>query len=183
MTLPDKTRQIIMTHAAFIRQFVECASDADRKQDAEALLNTAETAGWKALVGVLRQILKGRRDGQLQAGLDEEDRTIVEAILIGLQDPSTLPDPGRGADPAAAAPGLAQMIRAAATGNAQALALISNMAEQMHKVGGDMAQLAGRIRPLINGERNPERLCAGMSTRGEQLMLDILDQLGKLEMH
>ena len=36
---------------------------------------------------------------------------------------------------------------------------------------------------LINGERNPERLCTGMSTRGEQLMLDILDQLGKLEMH
>ena len=74
-------------------------------------------------------------------------------------------------------------IHAAATGNAQALALLGNMTEQMRKVGGDMVQLAGRIRPLINGERDPERLCAGMSVRGEQLMLGILDQLGKLDLH
>jgi hypothetical protein len=183
MSLPDKTHQIIVTYAAFIRQFVECTSTAGRKEDAETLLRVAETAGWTALVVVLRQILKGRRDAQLLVGLDQEDSTIAKAILDGLQDPSTLPDPGRGADPALAAPGLAHMIQAAATGNVQALALVGNMAEQMRKVGGEMAQLAGRIRPLINGERNPERLCKGMSARGEQLMLGILDQLGKLDLH
>lgn len=183
MPLPDKTYQIIAAHAAFIRQFTACASHAGRKEDAASLLHIAEAAGWTALVVVLRQILKGRRDAQLLVGLDEEDSTIAKAILDGLQDPSTLPDPSRGADPALAAPGLAHMIHAAATGNAQALALVGSMAEQMRKVGGDMAQLAGRIRPLINGEHDPERLCNGMSPRGELLMLGILDQLGKLDLH
>lgn len=172
-----------MTHAAFIRQFIECASNAGRQQDAENLLRSAQAAGWKALVGVLRQILSGRRDAQLLAGLDEEDSTIVQAILAGLQDPSTLPPPGQSAEPAFAAPGLAHMLHAAASGNAQALTLLGNMAEQMGKVGGDMAQLAGRFRSLIDGERDAERLCKGMSARGEQLMLGILDQLAKLDLH
>jgi hypothetical protein len=57
------------------------------------------------------------------------------------------------------------------------------MAEQMSKVGGDMGQLAGRIRPLINGERDPDRLTQGMSARGGQLMLNLLDELGKLAAH
>jgi hypothetical protein len=94
-----------------------------------------------------------------------------------------LPDPRARPDPALAAPGLAHMIQAAATGNVQALTLISNMAEQMSNVGGGMAQLAGIIRPLINGERDPDRLCKGMDAKGERLLLDILGELGRLEVH
>jgi hypothetical protein len=75
------------------------------------------------------------------------------------------------------------MIHAAGSGNARALALISNMAEQMSNVGGSMGHLAGIIRPLINGERNRDRLCKGMDANGERLIMDILDQLRRLETH
>ena len=78
---------------------------------------------------------------------------------------------------------VAHMIHAAASGNAQALSLIGQMAEQMSKVGGDMARVAALIRPLINGERDPDRLCARLDTRGRQLVLQILEELGRLELH
>jgi len=82
-----------------------------------------------------------------------------------------------------AAPGLAHMIHAAGTGDIQALTLISQMAEQMSKVGGDMSRVAAVIRPLINGERDPDKLCEHLDTRGQQLVLQILDELGKLGLH
>ena len=107
----------------------------------------------------------------------------MDAILRGLQDPKTLPDPQQKADPAFAAPGLAQMISEAGRGNVQALTLISQMAEQMSKVGGDMARVAAAIRPMINGERDPDRLCAKLDVRGQQLVLQILDELGKRDLH
>jgi hypothetical protein len=113
--------------------------------------------------------------------LDEEDRVIAESILRGLQDPSTLPDPNTKPDPAMAAPGLATMIHAAATGDAQALQIIAEMAEQMSKTGGPMTQLAAVIRPLINGEREAEKLCKGMDSRTEQMVLGILDELRQLD--
>ena len=116
----------------------------------------------------------------LLKGLDLEDQVIAEAIMRGLQNPATLPDPGQQSNPALAAPGLAHMIHAAAS-DPQALILISNMAEQMSKAGGDMARLASIMRPLINGERDPDRLCKGMDERGEALTLDILQALAQIE--
>jgi hypothetical protein len=74
------------------------------------------------------------------------------------------------------------MIHAART-DPQALVLIGNMADQMSKVGGSMARLAAVVRPLINGERNPDQLCRGMDTQTRQLVLEILGELGKLEAH
>ena len=57
------------------------------------------------------------------------------------------------------------------------------MAEQMSTVGGQMARLAGVIRPMIQGERDPDKLTQGMDSQGERLVLDILSELGKLEAH
>lgn len=181
--LPDHHEQIRLTHAEFICQVVETCRNLDRRAEFEALLRTAAEGGWVALVGAVRRIAAGQRDPSLYSGLDEEDQVIAEAILHGLQDPSTLPDRARGADPAMAAPGLAHMIHAASRGNAQALVLVGNMAEQMSGVGGSMARLASAIRPLINGERDANRLCQGMDPRTEQLILDILAELGRLDSH
>jgi hypothetical protein len=182
-TLPDRHEQVLRAHAAFIYQVTVSCQNPDRRQDLETLLSTAEENGWIALVKAIRMITAGRRDEGLFLGLDEEDQIIAQAILSGLQDPSTLPDPNRGPDPTLAAPGLAHMIHAAATGNPQALVLVGNMAEQMSRVGGSMGRLAGVVRPLINGERDPDRLCKGMDGQTEQLVLDILGELGKLEAH
>ncbi|MEA3273722.1 MAG: hypothetical protein U9Q81_00155 [Pseudomonadota bacterium] len=179
----DRHEQIRLAHAEFIRQVVETCRNPDRRQDLEALLYTADQNGWTALVGALRRIAAGERGPSALAGLDEEDQVIADSMLRGLQDPSTLPDPQAKPDPTLAAPGLAHMIHSAATGNTQALVLISNMAEQMSGVGGSMGRLAAVVRPLINGERDPDCLCKGMDTRTEQLVLSILSELGQLEEH
>lgn len=181
--IPDKRQQILTAHAAFICQVVEFSQNRDRQAEFEELMSTAEQHGWKNLVQAVREIAKGRRDEAVYLGLDDEDRIIAESILSGLQDPSTLPDPNQQADAGMAAPGLAHMIHAAASGDQQALVIIGHMAEQMQKAGGDMGMVAGRIRQLINGERDPNVLCKKASPRAEQLLLDILSELGKLAQH
>ncbi|MBK5932168.1 hypothetical protein [Halochromatium salexigens] len=180
---PDRHEQIRLVHADFIRQVAESCQHPDQAQTFNALLQQAEQQGWQTLVGAIRRIAAGERGHEIYAGLDEEDQIIAEAILRGLQDPHSLPEPAQRQDPTLAAPGLAHMIHAAGTGNAQALMLIGNMAEQMNTVGGPMARLAAVIRPMINGERNPEQLTQGMDSQGQQLVLDILDELGRVEQH
>ncbi len=178
----DRESQILNVHAAFIHQVVALGPRPERQAEFAQLLKLAEDNGWSELVTAIRLIiLKGRRDVEVLNGLDEEDRVIAEAILRGLQDPGTLPDPSARPDPAMAAPGLASMIHAAASGNAQALQIISGMAEQMSKAGGPMARLAAVIRPLINGERDPEVLCKRMDGNSEAMVLGILDELKRLE--
>ncbi len=181
-SMPDRQRQILAVHGPFIRQVVEFSQRPERRRDLDSLLASAESSGWQALVSVLRQILAGRRDINL-FGLDEEDRVIAEAVLRGLQDPASLPREDENPDPTLAAPGIAAMVRAAGSGDVRALQLIADMAEQMSKAGGDMGRLAAIIRPMINGERDPDRLCKGMSTQGEELVLNILRELGQLDVH
>ncbi len=181
-SLPERNEQIRLVHAAFIRQVVALTQRPEGRAELEALFAGAEQQGWSALVAVLRRIAKGERSPALLSGLDEEDGVIAESVLRGLQDPASLPDPSRAQDPTLAAPGLAHMIHAART-DPQALVLIGNMADQMSKVGGSLARLAGVVRPLINGERNPDQLCRGMDTQTRQLVLEILGELGKLEAH
>ena len=181
--LPDRHQQIITMHAAFINQVVQFSqNEADRPQY-EQLLKSAGENGWDNLVHAIRMIVAGQREMSAIKGLDEEDRVIAEAIMRGLQNPATLPDPNAKPDPALAAPGLAGMIRAAASGNVEALTLISNMAEQMSKAGGPMAKLASVIRPLINGERDPDKLCKSMNSQTEQIVQGILEELGKTDTH
>lgn len=183
MSFPDRHQQIVQAHAAFIRQAVELISQPADKVQLDALLQAASDQGWTALVDAIRLIAEGTRELPALPELDDEDRVIAEAILRGLQDPASLPDPEQKADPTLAAPGLAHMISEAGRGNVQALTLISQMAEQMSRVGGDMSRIAAVIRPMINGERDPDKLCARMNARGQQLVLQILDELGQRDLH
>ena len=183
MQIPERDQQIIQSHAAFICQAVEFIQQPGADSQLDALLNAATQNCWVALAAAVRQFAIGKRDLNLIAGLDEEDKVIAEAILRGLQDPASLPDPSKKADPTLAAPGLASMIHAAGSGDVQALTLIGQMAEQMSKVGGDMSRLAAVIRPMINGERDADKLCARLDARGRQLVLQILEELGKLDLH
>ena len=54
------------------------------------------------------------------------------------------------------------------------------MAEQMTAAPGDMARMGGNIKRLLDGERDADILCKGMSPSGEQLMLNLIDELNKL---
>jgi hypothetical protein len=183
MQVPDRKQQIIQAHAGFICQAVELLQRPEARQQLESLLQHAADNGWQALADAIRQFAAGRRELGTALGLDQEDQVIAEAILRGLQDPTTLPDPQQQADPTLAAPGLAHMIHAAGSGDVKALTLISQMAEQMSKVGGDMRRVAAVIRPMINGERDPDKLCTRLDTRGRQLVLQILEELGRRNAH
>lgn len=181
--LPTPEQQIIQVHAELIRRVVMACHNRDLRPALEPVLKASEENGWTALVRVIRRILDGARDEALLADLDDEDQVITEAILRGLRDPTSLPDSAKAAQPSLAAPGLAHMIHAAASGNPQALQLVASMAEQMSRTGGDMARLAAIVRPLLNGERDSERLCRGMSTQGATLVHAILAELSQLRLH
>jgi hypothetical protein len=175
--LPEKSQQILQIHAALIHRVVMASHQRDLIPSLTPLIKASEENGWIALMSVVRQILKGKRDISLMNGLDEEDRIIVEAILEGIRNPASLPDPQTKADAGAAAPGLAAIIKASASGDAQALQLLASMAEQMSGAGGDMARLAAIMRRLVNGERDAELLTKGMEAQGKGLVLAILKEL------
>ena len=179
----DRRQQIIQAHAGVIVQVVQSIGNPQLMPRTEEILKVSEQNGWTELVAVIRRILKGERDQSLLNGLDEEDQTIAAAILQGIQNPATLPDPNKAPDGSLAAPGLAHMIHEAATGNPQALLIVSNMAEQMTAAGGDMRNLGGIIRKMINGERDPKILARGMGIQGRQLVDSILEELAKLGGH
>lgn len=183
MALPSYEEQIIQTHAALIVQMVKAVFDAQARTEAENSLDQLKRFGEVKLADALAQVLKGSRDAAMLGSLEDEDRIIVSAVLQGIQNPDTLPDPNAGGDPTAAAPGLAHMIHAAATGNPQALQLLAGMAEQMTAAGGDMKYLGGIMRKMVNGERDPDVLTKGMGPQGESLALSILSELAKLDAH
>lgn len=179
-TLPEHSEQIRMAHAALINLVVTACQNADKHAELEHVLAAAQENGWEDLVRVIRLIVAGQREDSLLAGLDEEDRVIVESILRGLQDPASLPDPDQQPDPTMAAPGLAHMIFAASRGDVPALQSVAMMAEQMTQTEGDMRLLGGQIKRIVDGERNPDVLCQGMGASGTQLMLSLLDELNRL---
>lgn len=180
-SLPEKIQQILQIHAGLIHHVVAACHNRDLVPALEPIIRQSVENGWVALMGAVRQILGGRRDMSLLAGLDEEDRVIVEAILRGIQDPASMPDQQAQPEAGAAAPGLAGMIQAAAKGDVLALQALANMAEQMSAAGGDMALLGGIMRRLVNGERNPDLLTRGMGAQGRGLVLSILEGLGNTD--
>jgi len=182
-SLPEKAQQIVLAHAGLIHAVVIACQNRERLAELEPLLAAASANGWNTLVTAIRRILGGAHDILVLAGLDEEDRVIVEAILRGLQNPASLPDPQARPDPGMAVPGLAGMIHAAASGDVAALQLLGDMATQMLRAGGDMARLSGILRRLLDGERDPDVLCRGMSPRGAQLVLSLIAELAHLRAH
>ena len=180
----DKEQQVVNTHAALIHAVVEACHQRELVAQLEAPLKGMADSGWGSLVVALRQILAGRRDAALLNALDEEDSIILRAILGGLQNPASLPDlQAATGNPQMAAPGLAAMVTQAARGDGAALMALANMGEQMARVGGEMARVASTLRPLINGERDPEKLTRHLGTRSRGLVLSILEELGRLENH
>ncbi len=181
--MKDKIEQIRQVHAQFIHGVVRAVHNLDDRRELDRALAVAEENGWTDAVRAARLILDGRRDTGILAGLDEEDHAIISGILEGLQNPATLPEVSARADGSFAAPGLASMIAMACRGNVQALQALSVMGEQMTAHGGDMAHISGRLRQLLDGERDQEKLTAGMSAKSGSLMLSILDELAKLDHH
>jgi hypothetical protein len=178
---PDTREQILQSNAGLIHRVVMHCNNPGSVPDLEQVLQTAFSNDWTQLVTAIRNIMSGKRDESILLGLDDEDRVIVDSILKGLQDPSTLPPLQVDFESSLAAPGIANLVHASRSGNPQALQIIGNLAMQMLAAGGDMGILAGRIRPLVEGERDADKLTQNMSDKGQKLMLDIIEELLKLE--
>ena len=177
-------QQIVQMHASLIVLVVQVAQNPANKQQLDDVLKVSADNGWTDLVRIINKIVAGDRSTSLQFNLDEEDSVIIGAILSGIQNPSTLPDPdAQSGDSTMAAPGIAHMIIQANTGNTQALTMLSLMAEQMSAAGGDMRNLGGIMKKLLDGERDPDILCKGMGASGISLVQSILDELAKLQVH
>ena len=178
--MPSHEEQIRVSHAILIHQVVHACQNETAKQQLKPMLDMATQQNWHELVATIKKILSGQRSETLLQGLDEEDAIIIKSILMGLQNPATLPQAQQQADPTMAAPGLAQMINAASRGDTQALQAASFMAEQMTNTEGDMRQLGGMMKRLLDGERDPDVLTKKMTTNGKQLVMQLLDELNKL---
>lgn len=183
MPTPEMFDQIKQAHAPLIVGVVQTVHNPSLRPEFDKALVISEKNGWVDLVSAIRKILNGSRDEKLMMGLDEEDACIIQAILQGLQNPSTLPDPEKKADASMAAPMLAGMIHQASRGDVNALTLISQMAEQMSKTRGEMAQLSTIIKPLVDGERDVNKLTEKMGPQGESLIVSIVSELAKLDTH
>ena len=180
---PSHEEQIRLSHAVLIHQVVHACQNETAKQQLKPMLDMASQQNWYELVAAINKIVAGERGDELLNGLDDEDTVIIKSILMGLQNPASLPEVQQQADPTMAAPGLAAMINAACRGDAQALQAASFMADQMTNTQGDMRQLGGIMKKLIDGERDPDVLCKKMTANGRQLVMQLLDELGKLDSH
>ena len=180
---PEKQQQVVQVHAGLIVTIVKAINDTSLMPNVEQVLKISEENGWGQLVAAIRKIIKGNRDSSILNGLDEEDSIIVDAILRGIQNPSTLPDPNQEADPTMAAPMLAQLIHEAGRGDANALSMLGAMAEQMSNTQGDLARFSTLLKPMIDGERDTDKLCDKIGPQGESLVVSILSELAKLEAH
>jgi tetratricopeptide (TPR) repeat protein len=87
------TRHELRKHLPLIASAVIAVEDRERRQPLEEALSGMEQRGWTNLVAAIRRILEDERDADaLCADLDSEDSMIIETILAGLDDPSTLSD-------------------------------------------------------------------------------------------
>ncbi len=180
---PEKQQQVTQVHAALIVNVVNALNDPSIMPGLQEVLKASAENGWDNLVNAIQKIIKGERDSSLLKGLDEEDSIIVDAILRGIQNPGSLPDPNQKADASMAAPMFAQLIHAASTGDAQALSTLGSMAEQMSNTQGDMARFSTLLKPMVDGERDVDKLCSKIGPQGESLVVSILNELAKLDSH
>lgn len=183
MPTPEKAQQILQTHASLVNAVVQTIHNPEYKVHLDQVLQQSAQNGWQSLVNAINKIVAGSRDQALLNDLDDEDAVIVKSILLGLQDPSTLPQVEQTGDATKAAPMIARMISEAQHGDHNALAMLGNMAEQMSAAGGDMANLSAIIKDMIDGERDLDKLCTRMGPQGESLVTQILSELAKLDTH
>ena len=179
----EKHQQIRQMHAPFIHAMVKASQNQQARVEFEPQIRVLQEQGWDKLALVAQRILNGDRSDNLLYQLDDEDKIIVGAILEGIQNPTTLPDLNTQAKASDAAPGLASIIHAAGSGDTGALNALSVMAEQMSQTGGAMAEIAGAMKKLVDGERDFDILSKKMRGDSQDLLTGILNELGKLAQH
>jgi hypothetical protein len=177
------TEQIIQEHSELIHRVVMQCNSPGTVPDMELVLQQAEDNDWIKLVAAIRVLIMGNRDRAMLDELDGEDRIIVDAMLRGIEDPKTLPLLQADFESHMTAPGIAGLMRAAMGGHAQAQQILITMTNSLIQDGGELGAMAGRLRPMIEGERDVDKLCANLSEQGKKMIADILHELQIYEAH
>lgn len=177
------TEDILQEHSRLIHRVVMECNDPGSVPDMEFALQQAEDNGWIKLVTTIRFIMSGNRNPGVLDGLDDEDHQIISAVLNGLEDPATLPTLKTDFNSPVIASGIAGLLNATLSGNVQAQQVLNSMTDEMIQGGDDLGAVASRLRPIVEGERDPEKICAGLSDYGRNLLFEILVELKKFEAH
>ena len=91
-------------------------------------------------------------------------------------------DHGAGFDPETAPKNSASRVIGCASKRGWGLTLIRELMDDV-QIESTPGKTVVAMRKLVEGERDPDKLCKGMSAQGESLVLGLLEELGKLEMH
>ncbi|SDL49850.1 CHAT domain-containing protein [Geodermatophilus siccatus] len=170
---------------------IAAASGGDQtaRQEVTGYLDgLADDSAWAALAGVLRRVLDGERDPQaLLAGLDTVDTTIVTRLLDALAGRIQL---NTGSDFVASTdelvgqwePALAAIV-AASGGDQTARQEVTEFLDDFDE-GSDWAALAGVLRRVLAGERDPEVLLDGLDAVDTAIAARLLDALaGRIQLN
>ena len=173
--------QLIQEHASLIVEVVEACADETKKTQLLEDLKVAEQNGWGKLCQAIRMILDGAREREALGDMDVEDEAIAQAMLLGIADPSSLPQSDENANPMLAPEGLAGIIAAAATGEENALQMLARMDTDLAESPvPELQQFGQTLRRLLNGERNADSLTMGVDERTASLISAVLEELNKL---
>src|SRR5664280_1018002 len=179
MCIRDRSEPVLAAiHAA-------AGGDQGALQQVEEVLNgLADREDWAALAGVLRRVIAGDRDPEtLLADLDPVDTAIVTRLLDALAGRVQLAaNPIREATAAGAQalvdrwePELAAIL--AATAGDQAVTQQVDEVLDRCADSEDWAALAGVLRRVIAGDRDPESLLADLDPVATAIVTRLLDAL------
>lgn len=175
-------KEVIQEHATLIHRVVRHCLEPDSVTDLEQILQLAEKNGWEKLTATIRSIMAGNRNTSLLHDLDDEENIIIEAILNGIKDKSTIPPIPVDLQSTHAAAGIASLIHASNQGETESLKIINDLTQQMLNTGDDYSIMAGGIRLMMEGKRDLGKLTESISEQHQNLISDILSELVKLEM-
>lgn len=176
-----QVEQLLKLHASLLHEVVEACHDQGKQIELLNMLSEAEQNGWQKLCEAIRSILAGTRDESVMDGLDEEDVILIQAILIGIDNPETLPDANLEQQRDDAALGLASAIAAACQGDQKAMELIAHMEQTFQENPTEMGGIGNAIRKMVNGERSIVSLAEGLDTSSTKMIEHILEELKTVE--
>ncbi|SDL49813.1 CHAT domain-containing protein [Geodermatophilus siccatus] len=159
--------------------------DQTARQEVTGFLDgLPDDSDWAALAGVLRRILAGERDpAALLPGLDAVDTAIVIRLLdalagrVQLQPPDAEPAPSS-EDPVDQWEPVLAAIVAATAGDQPAQQEVTEFLDNLPD-DSDWAALAGVLRRILAGERDPQTLLPGLDAVDTTIVTRLLDSLAR----
>lgn len=179
--LSSDTKKILQENADLIHLVILALSDSKFIPQLNANLEQAEKNGWTDLVASVRKIISGVRDIAEFPDLDNEDRTVINGILKGIEDPASLPAVENSVEPDKIGTTIANYVYETNAGNKDARNNLNILSAELISGPGDLKQIASVIGLLVQGERDKQVLCGNMGHTGIAIIESILEEMTRLE--